>query len=161
VKRRWLCEFHSKFHSMRVGPRGSRARDLREAQAGGNRDASEAAARDPPDHGSLCLLPMVCAFLLMESLVGLQAWLAYRDNILTVSQMQAAGIGRGLPFVWHFGMWGDLGLVSPLISYLIGRYLERWRPWSMLLSSAIGFGAAGLLSWTYTFSDMPEAALTR
>lgn len=100
---------------------------------------------------------MVCAFLLMESLVGLQALLAYRDNILTVSQMQAAGIGRGLPFVWHFGMWGDLGLVSPLISYLIGRYLERWRPWSMLLSLAIGFGAAGLLSWTYTFSDMPEA----
>src|SRR6266853_1355972 len=57
---------------------------------------------------------------LLECLVLLQGLLAYRAGFLTVSQMQSVGIQHGLPFLWHFAMWGDLLLMSPLCAYLVG-----------------------------------------
>jgi hypothetical protein len=97
------------------------------------------------------------ALVSLECLVAVQALLAYRDHFLTLTQMRHRGIDHGLPFVWHFAMWGDLLIVSPLAAYLVGRYFHQWRVRWMLLSLAIGFAFAGLLSWLYTFSGMPEA----
>ena len=101
-------------------------------------------------------LPATIAVVFLESLVSLQAFLAYQDRFFTVAQMQERGISQGLPFIWHFGMWGDLVVISLLAAYVTGRYFGRWRlPWIMA-SLAVGFVAAGLMSWLYTLSPMPE-----
>jgi len=93
----------------------------------------------------------------LEGLVVLQGWLAYSDQFLTVSQMQARGVAQGLPFVWHFGMWGDLLVISPIAAYIAGRYAMSWRLRNTLISIAVGLLAAILLSWLFTRSDVPEA----
>jgi len=97
------------------------------------------------------------AFAFLESFVVLQAFLAYEDRFFTVAQMHQRGIKAGLPFIWHFGMWGDFVLISVVAAYVIGRYFDRWRMRSMIVSLAVGFVVAGLLSWFYTLSSMPEA----
>jgi len=102
-------------------------------------------------------LPAVVAFICLECLVGLQAYLAYRDRFFTVAQMRERGIDQGLPFIWHFGMWGDFLVVSLLAAYVIGRCSVRWQLRSILTSLAIGFVSAGIMSWLYTFSTLPEA----
>lgn len=99
----------------------------------------------------------IIAFVFLECLVVVQVLLVYRDHFLTVSQMQQRGVDQGLPFIWHFGMWGDLLIVSGLAAYIIGRYFHRWHGQQMLVSLALGSSLATILSWTYTFSGMPEA----
>jgi hypothetical protein len=99
----------------------------------------------------------VVAFIFLECLVVVQAFLAHGDHFLTVSQMRQRGIDYGLPFAWHFAMWSDLTLVSPLAAYLIGRFYRGWSLRSVLSSLAFGFISSGLLHSVYTFSGMPEA----
>ena len=106
---------------------------------------------------SFAVVPAGIAFVCLEYLVALQALLAYRDHFFTVSQMRERGIDQGLPFVWHFAMWGDLFIVSGLAAYLTGRYFARWRFRRMLASLVLGFMVATALSWLYTLSAMPEA----
>jgi hypothetical protein len=71
--------------------------------------------------------PAAVAFIGLECLVALQAFLAYQDHFFTASQMRQRGVAYGLPFIWHFGMWGDFLVISALAAYLIGRYRVRWR----------------------------------
>jgi hypothetical protein len=99
----------------------------------------------------------LAAFVFLEALVALQAWLAYQDHFLTVLQMQGRGVNLGLPFVWHFGMWGDVFIVSPLTAYVTGRFSKSWRLRWILLSLAIGLAAAVAMSWSYTLPDVQEA----
>jgi hypothetical protein len=98
---------------------------------------------------------ILLAFL--EGLVAVQAILATATGFLTVSQMHRRGLEFGLPFIWHFGMWGDLLIVSPLVAYLVGRHLARWRVPSIFSSIVVGGAISGLMSWTYTFGHVPEA----
>ncbi|MGB0085321.1 MAG: hypothetical protein WBP94_08125 [Rhodomicrobiaceae bacterium] len=99
----------------------------------------------------------LAVFVSLEALVALQAWLAYQDHFLTVSQMQARGVHLGLPFAWHFGMWGDVFIVSPLAAYVTGRFSSTWRLRWIVLSLALGVAAAIAMSWSYTLSDLQEA----
>jgi hypothetical protein len=99
----------------------------------------------------------LAAFVFLEVLVALQAWLAYRDHFLTVAQMQGRGVNLGLPFAWHFGMWGDVFIVSPLAAYVTGRLSSTWRLRWILLSLALGMAAAIAMSWSYTLPDFQEA----
>ena len=101
--------------------------------------------------------PAIIVFVCLECLVAVQTLLAFQDHFLTVSQMRQGGIDQGLPFVWHFAMWGDLLIVSALAAYVIGRHSSSWDGRRMLVSFALGFASAALLSWTYTFSGMPNA----
>ena len=101
--------------------------------------------------------PGVAAFVLLECLVAVQAWLAHSDHFLTVAEMKAAGIDQGLPFLWHFGMLGDVVLVSPLAAYLIGRYRRQWLDATALLSLLIGALSSAALHWVYMLSELPEA----
>jgi len=96
-------------------------------------------------------------FALLECLVFLQAFLAYQDRFLTVSQMRQGGIDQGLPFLWHFAMWSDLVIISPLATYLVGQYYRRWSLLSMLVSFGIGLVSSALLHRLYSLSGMPEA----
>ena len=99
----------------------------------------------------------LAVFIFLEALVALQAWLAFRDHFLTVSQMQGRGVNLGLPFAWHFGMWGDVFIVSPLAAYVMGRFSSTWRLRWILLSLALGIAAAIAMSWSYTLPDFQEA----
>ena len=96
-------------------------------------------------------------FAFMEGLVGVQAVLAYQDSFLTVSQMQEAGFAQGLPFLWHFGMYGDLVLISPVIAYLVGRSSIQYRQRSFWGFVLLGIVVSIAIGWTYTFASLPEA----
>jgi|GEM_PF-2502366 len=96
-------------------------------------------------------------FISLEFLVIIQAVLAYRDNFLTVNQIQNIHILQGLPFLWHFGMWGDFFIISPVVAYLVRHYLNQWRFRSVLLSFTIGAISACLFGWLFTLSAVPEA----
>lgn len=99
----------------------------------------------------------VAAFIFLEVLVLSQAWLAYRNNFLTVSEMQEGGVDLGLPFIWHFGMWGDAFVISPLVAYFVGRYSSRWRLHWTLASLALGIAVAVIMGWSYTLPNVQEA----
>ena len=99
----------------------------------------------------------LAALLFLEALVALQAWLAFRDHFLSVSQMQGRGVSLGLPFAWHFGMWGDVFIVSPLAAYVVGRFTSTWRWRWILLSLTLGLAVAVAMSWSYILPDVQEA----
>jgi hypothetical protein len=99
----------------------------------------------------------IIVFILLEALVLAQTWFAYEDNFLTVAQMQHRGIHHGLPFAWHFAMWSDLLLVSPLAAYIVDRYGPAWRFPHVVLSLVLAIATSALLHWTYTWSPSPEA----
>jgi len=96
-------------------------------------------------------------FISLEFLVLTQAVLAYRDHFLTVYQIQNVHVLHGLPFLWHFGMWGDFFIISPIVAYLVRHYVDQWRYRSVLLSLTMGLISASLLGWLYTLSPIPEA----
>lgn len=95
--------------------------------------------------------------LLLQTLILAQGALAYRAHFLTVPQMHAASVAQGLPFAWHFGMWTDVFIVSPLAAYVTGRYAASWRPRHAALSLVLGLACSAALSWLYTLSSTPEA----
>ena len=114
-------------------------------------------ARDHRDK-RFAVTAMLITFFLFESLVALQGWLAYRDHFLTVSQMQTNGVNSGLPFIYHFGMWGDLFIISPLAAYIVGRFLKSWRSLRWIAASlAVGFFVSAYMHWTYLSANFPEA----
>jgi hypothetical protein len=107
---------------------------------------------------SFAATAMLITFFLFQSLVALQAWLAYRDHFLTVYQMQENGVSSGLPFIYHFGMWGDLFIISPLAAYIVGRFLNSWRRLRWIAASlAAGFLVSAYMHWTYLSANFPEA----
>ena len=59
--------------------------------------------------------------------VLLEGLLAYRGGMLTVSQMLAKYPGqRGVPFLHHGGMQGDIFIISPLVGLIIAQYGNSW-----------------------------------
>jgi hypothetical protein len=108
-----------------------------------------------PGRGLFPILSPIVLFVFLETLVAAQALTAYRDHLFTVAQMQQRGTGEGLPFVWHFGLWGDIFIISPLAAHVAGRYFLRWlRDYRSLISIATGCALASLLSWAYTHSNI-------
>jgi hypothetical protein len=96
-------------------------------------------------------------FAVLECLVLGQLFLAYEDQFFTVAQMRQRGFDQGLPFAWHFAMWGDLFVISPLAAYLVDRFHDQWSRPRVLQSLAIGLVSSAVLHWTYTFGVFPEA----
>lgn len=99
----------------------------------------------------------ILTFLILESLIAIQLLLAYRDGFLTVAEMQEKGIDRGLPFVWNFGLWGDLFIVSPLAAIIVASYWKRWRPSQIQMSTVLGMIATLVMVCIYSFSNTPES----
>ena len=95
--------------------------------------------------------------ILLECLVGVQAWLAYRDSFFTANQMIGKGVAHGLPFIWHFGMWGDIFIISPLVAIAIGAFWPEWSARSLAISLCIGLILGLVFSWSYTLSNTSDA----
>ena len=96
-------------------------------------------------------------FVMLECLVILQAVLANNDQFLTVTEMQRRGVAQGLPFIWHFGMWGDALMISGLVAFIVGRFADQWNWRNILFACIIAFIVTVFLGWTYTLSATPEA----
>ena len=60
--------------------------------------------------------------------VLLEAVAAWRDGMLTLSQMKKKypKYKVGLPFLYHFEMWGDLLIITPLMFWLVSTYSIQW-----------------------------------
>jgi hypothetical protein len=99
----------------------------------------------------------IFTFLALEALVGAQALFSYWSGFLTVAQMHQRGILHGLPFLWHFGMWGDIFIISPLAAIIVVRCWEQWKSESILFSAALAVMATYFMSYIYSLSEMPEA----
>ena len=94
-------------------------------------------------------------FVLLQGLVVAQVALAWTDGFLTVPDMQARGYPAGLPLIWHFGVWGDLLLISPLVSFIVGRYSAQWRAPQTAVVLALAAVTTLLLGWFYTTGNVP------
>lgn len=99
----------------------------------------------------------IVTFLGLEALVLAQALFAYQGGFLTASQMQLKGVASGLPFLWHFGMWGDALVVSLLSALVVAYYSKQWTPASVALSGVVGLAVSGVMHWMYSLAAMPEA----
>jgi len=99
-------------------------------------------------------------FCLGTLAVLLQAIFAYNDSFLTVAQMQAKGFAKGLPLLYHGGIWGDFVFLTPLLAYLFAKYNGQWNERDILKSSAIGTVAIMVMGFIWVKAaqnGLPEA----
>ncbi len=94
-------------------------------------------------------------FLMLQALVLVQVPLAWADGFLTVSDMQQRGYPAGLPLVWHFGVWGDLLLISPLTACVIARYVSQWSVLQICIVILVSISITAFLGWFYTTGSLP------
>lgn len=93
-------------------------------------------------------------------LVILQFGYANMDNFLTVPQMFLKGFERGLPLIYHAGVWGDLLVVTPVAFWIVYAYSGRWSLSGIFISSLIGLvlTVAMVIFWiSLTKHGLPEA----
>lgn len=84
-------------------------------------------------------------FYLLLLLGGVSAW---QDRFLTVTQMRQKGFSRGLPWLWHGGMIGDIVLITPLCIVAIQSYGDQWNVVESAMTSVIcGFVSYALHVW--------------
>jgi hypothetical protein len=57
--------------------------------------------------------------------------------------MLQKGAKSGLPFLGHFGMWGDILLISPLSALIVAYYSKQWTPASLARPRDRGVEQAG------------------
>src|SRR5688572_25807939 len=99
----------------------------------------------------------ILAFVLFQLLILLQVGLAYQDSFLTLDQMRQRGIERGLPLLWHLGIWSDAILISALAAVMVRRFSDQWSRRALWIAVALAVGFAILLGWLFTLSSTPEA----
>lgn len=78
-------------------------------------------------------------------------------HMATPAQMLAQGYQKGLPFLAHGGMWGDLLLFGPIMAYVIGFHRDDidWQDLKIMLP--IGFAMSCAMHWVYTKTDFPDS----
>jgi len=57
-------------------------------------------------------------------LLGLLA--AWFNKMATVSQMFANGVKKGMPYLWHLGMWNDAITVHAFLALVVGLFGSQW-----------------------------------
>ncbi|NTU67201.1 MAG: hypothetical protein HGB08_04775 [Candidatus Moranbacteria bacterium] len=80
--------------------------------------------------------------------------------MFTVKQMKKRGYPKGIPLIWHFGIWGDMALLTPLMAYVVYRYADIWTVGALLAALAVGFvvTAGMVFLWTVgTKTGLPES----
>lgn len=90
--------------------------------------------------------------------VLLEGWLAYRNGMLTPMQMLAKHPGRrGLPFIAHGGMWGDIILLSPLAGFAVGTHGGDWTLVQIVIMFVIGMMLSVTMHLTYVRTKFPDS----
>ena len=118
-----------------------------------------------PDHFRLIFLSAaakgILTFATMEFLVAVQALAARHDHFLTAAQMINYHSSFGLPFIWHFGMWGDFFVVSPLCAVVVAHFSWQWRRIDVVLATAAALILSSAMVYSYSLSDIPQAHVQR
>jgi hypothetical protein len=70
-------------------------------------------------------------------LIGAQVVAAYVDNFLTLAQMKAKGFSKGLPLLYHAGIWGDL-IITPVLAYIVANHAIEWHRSDIVLAHMVG-----------------------
>jgi hypothetical protein len=95
-------------------------------------------------------------FLCFTVPVIAQAYEAWRDGFLTPSQMQAAGVARGLPFVAHGAMWWDATFFAAIMATILTRYARGWRRWQWAAALVAGLAVSAAMHWAvYVKGPLP------
>lgn len=90
--------------------------------------------------------------------VLMEGCLAYRNGMLTPAQMSAKYPDwRGLPFIAHGGMWGDIFIISPLVGLIVGMYGGSWTLVQIVTMLGIGVALSGVMHWTYIQTPFPDS----
>jgi hypothetical protein len=83
---------------------------------------------------------------------------AYRDGMLTPHQMvlKHPSQPRGLPFIWHGGMWADMFILTPIIGFIVMKYGDSWSvgQWGSMLALWLVFSI--VMFWTYILNKTPD-----
>ena len=87
--------------------------------------------------------------------VALQGLFAYYDDFFTPKQM-LRHVPRGLPFVAHGGMWGDV-IISLLVATIVDRYSSQWSFREIVLAILVGIVVSFMMHETYKAGTIPEA----
>ena len=82
-----------------------------------------------------------------------------RNGMLTVRQMtqKHPQHSRGLPFIWHFGMWSDLFIITPVFGIIVAFYAEQWSSGEISLLLTVGIALSGVLHWFYSTFPFPDS----
>lgn len=88
----------------------------------------------------------------LNLLVLAEAWFAWRDGYLLMSQVRYS-VPEGMKvavFAEHAGMWGDFFIVSPIVAYILSVYGARWEIRQLLTTfgCAAVTGLALAITWT-------------
>lgn len=90
--------------------------------------------------------------------VLMEGCLAYRNGMLTPAQMSAKYPDwRGLPFITHGGMWGDVFIISPLVGLIVGTYGGGWTLVQIVTMLGIAMALSGVMHWTYVQTPFPDS----
>lgn len=105
----------------------------------------------------------ILAFFVSMAWIFSEASFARRDRLLTLSQMKKKypSYRTDLPFIWHFGMWSDLFLISPLIGFLIAYFSVQWSSSGIITLSFIALLLSGLFHFIFAFSPFPDSLVWR
>ena len=91
----------------------------------------------------------------------LQALFAYRDGMLTPSQMEwYNGIKQGIPFTGHGSTWWVLFCLIPLMATLVVMYAGQWSGQRWLLALVVGVIISGGMHYLYTLVPYPDFMVT-
>ncbi len=72
-------------------------------------------------------------------LLLVQATAAFFDGYAFPSQLKARGVTRGYAFIQHGGMWADLLLLIPLVSYLVSSHSFAYTSVGSIILLALSF----------------------
>jgi len=95
----------------------------------------------------------ILAFLGLQSFWVAGAIAAYQTKTLTRAQMARAGIKKGMPYLWHVGMWSDVYSIHPYLALMTAVLWWRWsaypKPlWVFLFLISLGLGRIAQRSWS-------------
>jgi hypothetical protein len=92
-----------------------------------------------------------------------EAVMAWRDGMFTARQMEQKYRNHfvGLPFVWHFGMWGDLFIITPILGLIVARYGDQWSAAQVLHMGGVGILLSAAMHFIYTLTPFPDSLAWR
>ena len=101
----------------------------------------------------------IVVFFVGSILVVAQVLAAFLDSFLTVTQMRMKGFEKGLPLLYHAGIWGDL-LITPVLAYIVAAHASEWHRNDIVIAHVIGvvlIVVMGLVWVNGAKNGLPEA----
>ncbi|MBX4209281.1 hypothetical protein KW799_01090 [Candidatus Parcubacteria bacterium] len=84
------------------------------------------------------------------------AWFC-KDSFATWGQMLARGFSYGIPWLYHFGMWGDATIMTFIIVKVTSRFWLVWKLGPCLAWAAVSIVIGFAACWLYDKSTIPES----